>query len=353
MRLLRTDNSLALVEFFDENVPTYAILSHTWGTDELSLQDVQRWHAFNTSGIDEQSSTAAIEIVQKAGFDKVKRAAAFAAERGFAYLWVDTCCIDKTSSAELSEAINSMYKYYSRSAECHALLADVPPAAEQDPLSPGSAFHGSRWFTRGWTLQELIAPRALLFLARDWSVLGDKRNNPALADLVANITGVPVSVLLGKVRPGNISVASRLQWASERQTTRLEDVAYCLLGIFDVNIPLLYGEGQRAFVRLQEAILKSTSDQSIFAWNHVDTLSDDPDSLYGLFAQSPVNFRHCAGIETLPIASTAISIPVEITSHGVRMTRAASSTWPWDYPRDEGSPGKRGALNGAYATMSL
>ncbi|KAI1738635.1 hypothetical protein F4680DRAFT_424489 [Xylaria scruposa] len=219
-----------------------------------------------------------------------------------------------------------MYKYYSRSAECHALLADVPPAAEQDPLSPGSAFHSSRWFTRGWTLQELIAPRALLFLARDWSLLGDKRTDLALVNSVADITGVPVTVLLGKVRPGNISVASRLQWASERQTTRLEDVAYCLLGIFDVNIPLLYGEGQKAFVRLQEAILKSTSDQSIFAWN-IDTSSNDLDSLHGLFAQSPASFRYCAGIETLPIASTAVSIPVEITSHGVRVQLYLRPLW--------------------------
>ncbi|KAI1746704.1 hypothetical protein F4782DRAFT_523681 [Xylaria castorea] len=325
MRLLRTD-TLALVEFFDENVPTYAILSHTWGADELSLQDLQRWQVSNSSRNDDRPSAAG-DVAVKAGFVKVKKAAAFAAERGFAYLWVDTCCIDKTSSAELSEAINSMYKYYSRSAECHALLADVPPVAEQDPQSSGSAFQSSRWFTRGWTLQELIAPRALLFLASDWSVLGDKQDNPALVDLIADITGVPVAVLLGKARPGNISVASRLQWASERQTTRAEDIAYCLLGIFDVNIPLLYGESQKAFVRLQEAILKSTSDQSIFAWNHADTLSKDPDSLHGLFAQSPASFRHCTKIETLPIAPTAVSIPVEITSHGVRVQLYLRPLW--------------------------
>ncbi|KAI0467719.1 hypothetical protein F4859DRAFT_493404 [Xylaria cf. heliscus] len=327
MRLLRTD-TLALVEFFDENVPAYAILSHTWGSDELSLQDLQRWQVSNSNPGEGQVSTAADgDIAVKAGFIKVKKAAAFAAERGFTYLWVDTCCIDKTSSAELSEAINSMYKWYVRSAECHALLADVPPAAEQDPESPGSAFYGSRWFTRGWTLQELIAPRTLLFLARDWSILGDKRNNPALVDVVADITGVPVAVLLGKARPGNISVASRLQWASGRQTTRVEDIAYCLLGIFDVNMPLLYGEGQRAFIRLQEAILKSTSDQSIFAWNDLDNLPQDPDSVYGLFAQSPANFKHCAGIETLPIASTAVSIPVEMTSHGVRVQLYLRPQW--------------------------
>ncbi|KAH8163127.1 hypothetical protein CIB48_g5096, partial [Xylaria polymorpha] len=235
------------------NVPAYAILSHTWGADELSLQGLQTWHVSNNSWYEGQSSTTAGDITLKAGFVKVKRAAAFAAERGFTYLWVDTCCIDKTSSAELSEAINSMFKWYAQSAECHALLSDVPPVAEQDPQSP--------------------------------------------------------AVLLGKARPANISVASRLQWASERQTTRAEDIAYCLLGIFDVNMPLLYGEGQRAFVRLQEVILKSTSDQSIFAWNYVDNVPKDPDSVYGLFAQSPVNFRHCAGIETLPIASTADYCP--------------------------------------------
>ncbi|RYC58609.1 hypothetical protein CHU98_g7595 [Xylaria longipes] len=232
MRLLRTD-TLALEEFFDENVPAYAILSHTWGADELSLQDLQRWQVSKSSRSEDQSSTTTGDVAVKAGFVKVRKAATFAAERRFAYLWVDTCCIDKTSSAELRTS-------------------------------------GSRWFTRGWTLQELIAPRALLFLARDWSVLGNKRNNPALIDVVANITGVPVTVLLGKARPGNISVASRLQWASERQTTRAEDIAYCLLGIFDVNMPLLYGEGQRAFVRLQEAILKSTQSL-IKGLSNVDT----------------------------------------------------------------------------------
>jgi hypothetical protein len=285
MRLLRTD-TLALVEFFDENVPEYAILSHTWDADELSLQDLQGWQASNNSGgsggsREDKFSTTASNVATKAGFVKVREAAAFAAGRGFIYLWVDTCCIDKTSSAELSEAINSMYKWYARSTECHALLADVPPAAKQDPLSPGSAFNGSRWFTRGWTLQELIAPGELLFLARDWSVLGDKRGYPALIDLVAGITGVPVAVLIGKVRLANLSVASRLQWASARQTTRTEDVAYCLLGIFDVNMPLLYGEGRKAFVRLQEAILKSTSDRSIFTWSQFDDLPKDPDGVYG------------------------------------------------------------------------
>ena len=195
---------------------------------------------------------------------KVREACAFARANGYQYIWIDSCCIDKTSSAELSEAINSMYAWYARAEICYAYLADVPPAA--DHRKPRSDFRGSLWFTRGWTLQELIAPRDVLFLSGDWAPIGPKY---ALVDLIEDITGISEEALLHVEPLDRFSVAQRLSWAAGRETTRLEDQAYSLLGIFDINMPTLYGEGDRAFRRLQEEIMQRVPDQSLFAWGEI------------------------------------------------------------------------------------
>ncbi|OIW27820.1 hypothetical protein CONLIGDRAFT_551906, partial [Coniochaeta ligniaria NRRL 30616] len=171
---------------------------------------------------------------------------------GLAYVWIDTICIDKSSSAELSEAINSMFKWYRNAAICYAYLSDVPQVR----------LEYSRWFTRGWTLQEMIAPQELRFYDANWDALGTKSD---LLDRLCDITGVDTTALRG----GNLrffSVARKMSWASRRQTTREEDIAYCLLGIFDISMPLLYGEGSKAFIRLQEQIIKEYDDESLFAW---------------------------------------------------------------------------------------
>ena len=163
----------------------------------------------------------------------------------------DLCCIDKTSSAELSEAINSMYRWYQESGVCYAYLADVPP----------NAFSKSRWFTRGWTLQELIAPSTVIFLDQKWQEIGTKSS---LQRVISEITGIPTDILLG----GDLedaSIAQRMSWASKRETTRVEDAAYCLMGIFSIHMPMLYGEGERAFIRLQEEIMRVSDDHSLFA----------------------------------------------------------------------------------------
>jgi Heterokaryon incompatibility protein (HET) len=244
MRLIHS-KTLRLKEFSEDEIPPYAILSHTWGEGEVSLQDMED-----------------CDVDKKIGYDKIKRCCIQAAADGFEYTWVDTCCIDKTSSSELSEAINSMYRWYQEADVCYTYLSDVPTG--RDPHVSGSDFSKSRWFTRGWTLQELVAPTTVIFFSSDWKEIGTKSS---LQEVVANATGIPATAFLGyddDLR--TFSVAQRMSWAAKRETTRTEDLAYCLLGLFDVSMPLLYGEGQRAFIRLQEDIMRRSDDPTIFAW---------------------------------------------------------------------------------------
>ena len=199
------------------------------------------------------------------------------------YLWIDTCCIDKRSSAELSEAINSMYTWYEGSSVCYAYLHDVEKQKSMsDYARENSAFRSSRWFKRGWTLQELIAPRKVVFYAKDWTEIGTKHD---MADLIADITNIDVGVLRHDASHSNISVAKRMSWAASRQTTRVEDIAYSLMGLFGVNMPTLYGEGSKAFFRLQEEIMRTTHDHSLFAWK-MGIVREE----VGLLASSPEQF---------------------------------------------------------------
>ena len=159
---------------------------------------------------------------------------------GFDFVWLDSCCIDKTSSAELSEAINSMYEWYELAAICFVHLADVDD--DGDPFPKGSQFRKSRWHCRGWTLQELIAPMHILFFAREWSSIGTKLE---LAGVLQEVTGIDFQVLVHRMLVDDVPVAQRMCWASHRETTRLEDVAYSLMGIFNVRMPTIYGEGRK------------------------------------------------------------------------------------------------------------
>ncbi|KAK4460442.1 ankyrin repeat-containing domain protein [Cladorrhinum samala] len=284
MRLLRTDLSdgrLELQEFAGDCREKYAILSHVWGESELTIQDVQ----------------ASVGQTKK-GYSKVINCCSRAKSDGFDYVWIDTCCIDKTSSAELSEAINSMYRWYQDADVCYVHLADVPSVP----------FPDSRWFTRGWTLQELIAPSVVVFVDENWRDLGTKAT---LQEAIMRSTNIPAAVLAGN-GPSNASVAQRMSWAARRQTTRVEDIAYCLLGIFGVNMPLLYGEGERAFIRLQEEIIRTSDDQSIFAWR-----SDDSRS--GLLATGPAAFADSGNV----IACSHPGFdngPMSISNRGVHLS---------------------------------
>ncbi|EHK50432.1 uncharacterized protein TrAtP1_007530 [Trichoderma atroviride] len=272
MRLINT-RTLKLHQFHGKP-PPYAILSHTWGQEEVSFQD------FHSPELREKL----------AGFPKIRDTCKKAYAQGLDYAWVDTCCINKNSSSELSEAINSMFKWYRNSAIAYAFLEDYPSLnIEKTALTTAAVGFGqSRWFTRGWTLQELIAPPRLEFYNKSWDKIAEKT---AVAKQLAVITGIDAFVLDGSGPLQQVSVGRRLSWAANRETTREEDVAYSLFGLFDVYMPLIYGEGSRAFLRLQEHILQQSDDHTIFAWRAA-TPSTDPDMAYGLFAKSPRDFHN-------------------------------------------------------------
>ena len=313
------DGEAELVEFVDErSLPPYAILSHTWADEEVFFHDIAfgpdheivpskaSQRAQHRRSRTQSEPSRPLEPHVKAGWNKVLNTCLQACRDGFEYVWIDTCCIDKSSSAELSEAINSMYRWYEMAEVCYVHLdgcALCPAVAaglvstklevlakkrrdkavnRRDLKGSGTDFEIARdaltldhctrnrlrrcrWFTRGWTLQELLAPPETQFFDQDWRFIARSRH---IIPTLHSITQIPSTVLRREPsRPLNsFSIAQRMYWASKRSTTRIEDRAYCLLGLFDVSMPLLYGEGRRAFKRFQEEIAKVSSDHSIYAW---------------------------------------------------------------------------------------
>lgn len=235
-----------------------------------------------------------------------------------------------------------MYTWYNKSVICYAFLEDVGAPA---PRVSRQEFKNSRWFTRGWTLQELLAPKKVEFYSQGWVAFGDRTG---LADFITDITGIERRFLL--VDQSLASAAKKMSWAAHRQTSRTEDIAYCLMGLFDVNMPLLYGEGEKAFIRLQEEISKVTGDNSLFAWGqpyelgpHLDpprrsnrwargSRRDDNTSydsfdeelifsdedVYGLFADHPRDFRNSGNVDML-INFQGLGIPPVLYGKGVRI----------------------------------
>ena len=266
MRLLETE-TFKFVDRFDRDIPKYAILSHRWGKDEISYQDY-------TSG----------KNLTGNGYEKILGFCSLASRQGYHYAWIDTCCIDKKSSAELSEAINSMFTWYKNSSKCYVYLSDVNTGLGFNKEIIRKQFRQSQWFTRGWTLQELLAPPALTFYDRHWERIGNKEG---LVDDISDVTGIGSDYLTARHPDllSSASIATRMSWASKRETSRLEDMAYSLMGIFEVNMPLLYGEGEKAFLRLQSEIIKQSHDESIFAWT-----ASKP-TYCGLLAPSPSAFE--------------------------------------------------------------
>ncbi|KAF4949954.1 hypothetical protein FGADI_8555 [Fusarium gaditjirri] len=281
MRLVNTQ-TIQLEFLNDDNVPDYAILSHTWEQEEVLFHDMGRDSAKS-----------------KKGYAKLESCCRVARENGFEYIWDDTCCIDKTSSAELSEAINSMYRYYQGARVCYVYLADISAVSE---------ISNSRWFTRGWTLQELIAPSSMIFFDKDWRELGTKKS---LTRVLSQRTNIPESIIRDSEELETTSIAQRMSWAADRVTTRKEDGAYSLMGIFGINMPLLYGEGDKAFYRLQEEIMRVSDDHSLFAWKATGARG-------GLLAPTPAAFKDSGDIipwnPFMPYNS-----PFTITNKGVHM----------------------------------
>ncbi|KAI0325309.1 HET-domain-containing protein [Cubamyces sp. BRFM 1775] len=340
MYLLNTKTA-ELHYFIHSGEVRYAILSHVWQDvrNELSFRDVKNVSAeCALTGENPRSRVSA----------KIRNCCIFAERAGYEWVWIDTCCIDHQSSAELSEAINSMYAWYADADVCYAYLYDV--GDDGDPSAPDSSFRRSRWFERGWTLQELIAPARVVFLTQTWRTLGSKY---MLAAVIEQVTAIQQEILTGERPLDSVSVAQRMSWAAKRKTTRIEDRAYSLLGIFGINMPTIYGEGPRAFVRLQEEILRRIPDQSIFAWGRlhadIDTArkrmeSEDIDptqrarsgdqsgvafdvqaKMQDMLAPSPSEFIDSAGYKPVNISkiSAALGLPLRmphyaLTSHGIR-----------------------------------
>jgi hypothetical protein len=245
MRLLeiKGPGEFSLVQVATHNTLPYTILSHTWTGQEVTYQDL-------ISGAGKS----------KSGYDKIKFCGEQAAKDNLQYFWVDTCCIDKSDPAELSRAINSMFRWYRNAKKCYVYLADVStPGNNADVKAQLStweeAFRSSRWFTRGWTLQELIAPAVVEFFSKEGKLLGDKKS---LEKPIHEITQIPVQALRGNPF-SDFSIAERKGWSAQRQTTEEEDIVYCLLGLCEVSMPAIYGEGKEVALKRLEMTVKGFS----------------------------------------------------------------------------------------------
>ncbi|KAF4807356.1 Vegetative incompatibility protein HET-E-1 [Colletotrichum siamense] len=304
-------------EFSGTRIPkSYAILSHRWEDDEVIYQDLR---------------TPEIST-QKAGWRKIENFCRVALDNGYEYIWIDTCCINKEDLTELTEAINSMFKWYANSAVCYTHLSDI---------TLGQPFEESLWFSRGWTLQELIAPSRMEFFDKDWKRIGTRFE---LREAIQKRTRVVEEILDETSETRNIntllarnSVARRMSWAAGRTTTREEDRAYSLLGIFSVNMPLLYGEGSRAFVRLQEEIAKESNDLSLLAWTRLEWQIEGrenglesskrpglPEEPCGVLAVSPDEFRLSHDI--ILRRDTKYNPEFTITNKGLKITIGSTVT---------------------------
>ena len=328
MRLLNTE-TLEFEEFVDLPEEPYAILSHRWGAEEVSYKEYRKTRAL---------------VKGRSGYKKIVKFCEIAQQRGYRLAWVDTCCIDKRSSAELSEAINSMYRWYGESAECFVWLEDY----EVSGLDK-TALAQCKWFTRGWTLQELLAPSCCTFFSASWDVVGHKHgsknhndtcvcqqgrgNRECGTDItpdLARITSINLLCLTSRDFIPYVSAAERMSWASNRVTTRLEDRAYSLLGLFQINMPLLYGEGTKAFRRLQEEIIKDHEDLSILCFNDPLLFNPKAEILWDtraepILAKSPDAFREGDRVTCSTVKRARLE-PALIASQGIRMRLCAYET---------------------------
>ncbi|KAF5546691.1 vegetative incompatibility het-e-1 [Fusarium napiforme] len=303
-RTLRLEESYGAATF-----KKYAILSHTWGADgdEVTFQDWQDPRVAAT----------------KLGYHKVIKACAMAQKHDLDYIWIDSCCIDKSSSAELSEAINSMYVWYRDAEICYAYLADVSPSEGKLGYQP-EELRNSRWFTRGWTLQELLAPRKLWFYSCDWTKLGTKKS---LANEVSAITGIDIPHLTMERPISSASIAKRMCWLSRRTTKRIEDLGYCMLGVFDINMPLLYGEGGKAFTRLQEELIRVSNDQTLFCWTWIDSVI--PTGWTSILAPCPAVFEFSAKYVECPSLEGEVC-SYTATNAGLNIKLPILQAWSFD-----------------------
>ncbi|KAK0507585.1 hypothetical protein JMJ35_010108 [Cladonia borealis] len=281
------------------SIPPYVILSHRWGRQELSYQDYLRTPEAVFKELPTASGTN-----ENLGVPKIAHACAQAKNAGIEWIWIDTCCIDKTSSAELSRSINSMFSWYEEAKVCFAYLADVHSRGKSKAAVDDEILN-SEWFRRGWTLQEMLAPREMIFYDADWQLLGSR----------SRLTAIIVEA--AKISPEHLrnfrsaSIAQKMSWMADRSTTEVEDTAYCMLGLFDATMDLRPGEGRKAFLRLQEVIIGGSPDESIFAWtSHKYETS-------GLLAPWIDCFRHSGNVFLRPDKITYFRGSYQMASGGL------------------------------------
>lgn len=263
MHLLRTDTYEVVRA--PHPTPPYAILSHRWESEEIVFHTIRNLKSTALHNTSFPSTPASL----RASAVKIRGACAIAQKQGYQYIWIDTCCIDKTNSEELRSALNAMFKWYRNAAVCFTYFNDVTFSAPTEKMfmsdRPDRRGQASEWFDRGWTLQELIAPRQMQFFDKHWKMMGTRSE---LANLVGRVAGISPEFLNGKRELSDASCAMKMSWMAGRVTQQIEDIAYSLIGLFDVHLEPIYGEGTRAFIRLQEAIMSECGrfDESLFAW---------------------------------------------------------------------------------------
>ncbi|KAI6144700.1 hypothetical protein BKA82DRAFT_2370809 [Pisolithus tinctorius] len=265
------------LEDINERCP-YAILSHAW-----RIGETLHFHEIGTESVRIQP-----------GYEKVEMCCELARQDGLDYVWIDTCCADANTSAGQTEKAISAYTWYQQAQVCYTYLDDVD--GNEDPREGHSTFRRSRWFKRTWTIQELLAPKHVFFFAKDWTMIGTKAG---LSSVISSTTGIHKDALEYPERIPCFSIATRMSWAKGRTSTKEEDKVYALMGLFGVNLPILYGEGEtKTFLKLQSEIMKTTDDQSIFAWRSASAESHASDS--GLFADTSKCFADCGDVQKIP-----------------------------------------------------
>lgn len=283
-------------------IPPYAILSHCWVGREVVFDDFDAVSKNRLRSLIQANSmpktVGSVENVDNGNEASIYKIAGACAQvpvtSGIRYIWIDTICTNKHDSRELSSALNSMFNWYHNAAMCYVYIYDVTWNEADDLNGSRQQFLQSKWFTRGWTLQELIAPKHVQFYDRDWRLIGSKQT---LMDQIAEATGIARDHLIEDFRTA--SIAQKMSWLSRRTTSLIEDRAYCMLGLFGVFLDARYGRGADEFLRLQREIFISTPagtifDESMFAWQ-TDLIETS-----GLLAPAPSCFRDSGHVRFLP-----------------------------------------------------
>ncbi|CAI6338731.1 unnamed protein product [Periconia digitata] len=337
MRLINC-HTFQIEEFPEHKKPRYAILSHTSKVPSIITKPA--------SDVKEEVKVPESQIITKA--------CDIALGHGCDYCWVDTVCVNRSDSGDWSEAVNSMFKWYQDATFCIAYLNDFegiglsgesvgnanasfeskagldkeaePPAySEVDQTYSLANLGRCDWFSSGWTLTHLIAPRHVQFYDSQWRFYKEKRE---FATEISRITRIPVQVLKSaNYNCHRYSVAEIMSWASRRRTDRIEDLSYCLFGLFDVNLPLIYGEGHKAFRRLQEEIIRTRADLSVFAWQSKIADKDLPphERIRGILARSPSEFSQASGI---PASIQSRTPGFRMTNKGLQIDAAIGAGTP-------------------------